>query len=570
MTRSNSIELRALAFLSDGPLRIDWLGNIVSSRRLGSRVRCVRVVCSPWNASTQWGGGSNTAALQKTADIPVAFLRMLRVGDIWHNGVRVGSAPLIRRTFENLEINGQTASTVPAGARADSSNAMSRYELPFSQFAAHIDHTASFIARVQCPDGSTLLVPSLELVRFYFGASGTLVSKLFSGPLDAVDLFTYRHRHPTTKVANMDLAAGLPAAAAAAVSRAAFDPIAFRAMRGVVNTGVVAAAERGLWYPRMGFPFFGATDLEVDGLEVGRGTDRVFLALRLLSCTHEFPFSDLYFHVRDGGGGGGASASAATPSSDPAATPAPGRSAPRMRLGAAQTNSRLASLIVATDHGDDPDPFPDLAKKRVVKVREDRGAAPAKPTAEPEPADYHGPDGAPGSKDAPRGADLVQTQRIYIEGHPEPRSLVRLRDAIAQHVPEMTVSSSLAGVPAQRVVFKIGAFQVHSMAVWICTFLYQIEEARAAMLCITDEAPLTPESIEMVMFSVDPDQPPDGPTIQAMARVCRATEENLMTAARGMSMRVAWTARTLQFEEPAEVAVGLVQMMIDTQVLTGQ
>lgn len=141
----------------------------------------------------------------------------------------------------------------------------------------------------------TLVVPCTELVRFYFGASGGLLKRLFSGALASRQLYTSARINPATGIARLDLFPGLPAVAASTVGRIAFDPQARKAMRWLINSGVSAAANKERHYPRTTFPFLGETTLTAQGRWIKQGRHRVFLAERLIRCTHPFPFQKLFY-----------------------------------------------------------------------------------------------------------------------------------------------------------------------------------------------------------------------------------------------------------------------------------
>ena len=291
----DSIVLAPLRNLGSAPIRIEWFGDVTYAGRFGGQSPLVTVVVArghqgQWIRST---GGEDDHGI--TASIPVAYLRLLRVGDIWVLGRRVGSdTGSIRLTFPDILIDDTTTDIRPAGLPIQEADGESRYLLPFSEFDAHRGHTGAFCARVQLKEGITLVVPCIELIRFYFGASGLLLNRLFSGAFATDDLYTSARCHPITGIANLSLAPGLPFPAATTVARIAFDWRAEKAAAWIAKSGVAAAANGERYYPKTAFPFVGDTDLTVDGRWLQAGSTKVFFVARLLQCTHPFPFKRLY------------------------------------------------------------------------------------------------------------------------------------------------------------------------------------------------------------------------------------------------------------------------------------
>ena len=134
-------------------------------------------------------------------------------------------------TFRKLVVDETTTALVPCGRSVPDDQNAPRHELPFHLFQRHSDHTKAFVARVQIDSGSVLLVPSMELVRFYFGSSGALLANMFSGALGERHLYESAEKDPATGEVTLQLAAGLPGIAAATVARIAFNKTARRQMR---------------------------------------------------------------------------------------------------------------------------------------------------------------------------------------------------------------------------------------------------------------------------------------------------------------------------------------------------
>src|SRR5690606_27998075 len=127
--------------------------------------------------------------------------------------------------------------------------------LPFSRFPFHTDHTESWLTVARTPDGIAVVVPSLELVRFYFGASGSVLSRLLSGASAMENLWVSARHTVRTDVANIELAQGLNGAAAATVARIALDKAAKAAAQLVVRSTMTAHVNQKKVYPKCFLPF---------------------------------------------------------------------------------------------------------------------------------------------------------------------------------------------------------------------------------------------------------------------------------------------------------------------------
>ena len=95
------------------------------------------------------------------------------------------------------------------------------------------------------------------------------------------------------------LAAGLSGVSASDVARIAGSQFAWRSAAGIHSSCQKAAASGLSVYPYTGFPFEGDTNLIVSGvwLPFGEEHKATFLAYRLRSCSHPFPFRSLSYEM---------------------------------------------------------------------------------------------------------------------------------------------------------------------------------------------------------------------------------------------------------------------------------
>ena len=80
-----------------------------------------------------------------------------------------------------------------------------------------------------------MIIPCVELARFYFGSSSSLLSRLFLPPLSRDSLFSSASLDPYSRRLQIDLAEKMSGASAADIGRISTDPIAAR--KCLVNPG---------------------------------------------------------------------------------------------------------------------------------------------------------------------------------------------------------------------------------------------------------------------------------------------------------------------------------------------
>jgi len=285
------IVLKALKDLGSAYFRIDWIGNVVSRSLKAAATPSVNVVVSIRSSLHDTRVGDGFTQVELT--IPVAYLRLLRIGDMWQYGRRVNGGDGEQLSFSNVEINSETVDVKPVGLPVALDDEIC-FLLPFDKYCSHRRHTGSYAARVHINETTFILVPCMELIRFYFGSSGALLARLFSGPISGQDLYESA-RINSMGTAHVRLSAGIPGVAAATVARIALDRCAASAANWIVKSGVSAAANGALHYPATKFPFVGRTTLTAVGMWVKTQGYDVFVVDRLVSCTYPFPFRSLYY-----------------------------------------------------------------------------------------------------------------------------------------------------------------------------------------------------------------------------------------------------------------------------------
>lgn len=288
--------------------------------------------------------------------VSVGTLTILRIGDIFKNGRLMTFGGGSHESFSDVDIDPATTEIVKAGSSEDG-----HYLLPLQHHTEHRAHTKSYCVRVRLADGRYLIVPCLELVRFYFGSSSALLGKLFRPQLEREHLYdplrsSLRKNRPHMFLRLSD---GIPARSAKDVARIVGTQEGWKSAAWVGGSMAIGGRE---CYVRTGFPFVGRTNLRARGLWLPHGdrSKQTFVVHQLLSCTHPFPFGSLSYDE-----------ALETSKSWPAA---PKSTAPQTDDAAA--NGNQSNLLVDSDAGrltgktfefDDVERFPDLRNKRIAR-----------------------------------------------------------------------------------------------------------------------------------------------------------------------------------------------------------
>jgi hypothetical protein len=237
-----------------------------------------------------------TTENQRSCWISVGTLVILRVGDIWRNQQLELRPDYELETFEAVQVGPATTQIVKAGH----SQFDGGFLLPLGNHPWHRSNTHSFCVVVALADGRQLVIPCCELIRFYFGSSSGLLSRLFLPPLDRRALYTRAEFDKPSGRLFLELAQYISGASAADIGRLHLDPVAWRAALQIGSSILKSSVAGQRVYPQTFFPFVGKTTLVASGkwLPVGDRPDATFIVYNLRSCSHAFPFRALRYDTK--------------------------------------------------------------------------------------------------------------------------------------------------------------------------------------------------------------------------------------------------------------------------------
>jgi hypothetical protein len=300
---------------------------------------------------------------QKKAWISAGTLPLLRIGDIWRAGRLEARPDYQLESFSDLQIDQATTHLVKAGLNLDDQG----FLLPIAEHPWHMQCTHSYCVMVDLPGNRRLIIPCIELIRFYFGSSSGLITKLFLPPLERKALYNNPQFDKPTGRLVLELADRISGSSAADIGRLHMDPIAWRAALHIGSSALQASLSKQNVYPQAFFPFEGKTTLIAAGkwLSFGEQSQSTFIVYNLRSCSRPFPFHSLRYKSKGNhpdqaqGGQPRSSQSSAHPRQS-------ARDAREQHLVEQDASNTLASK---TKHIRSEPRFPDLQKKPIWKSK---------------------------------------------------------------------------------------------------------------------------------------------------------------------------------------------------------
>lgn len=292
--------------------RVDWFGDLSyparsqRSNQPSVTIWLSKVVGTRWSESQAVPLDPDFTRHKERIHRRVALgtLVILRLGDLWRNQQLVARPQYEVEQFDDIDVVGDHhVEIIKAGLSMEDGS----FVLPASEHPWHMGATHSYCAQVRMSDGRFMVIPALELARFYFGTSSALLVKLFSPEFTKDSICTGESMVTSERgpIAELSLAPGIPAASAHDVARLVFGTKSLARASLLSRSCLRASIARETIFPQCAFPFLGKTDLKVKGKWLSREgvARRTFVVYEILSCSHPFPYRELRFRVNPGGAG---------------------------------------------------------------------------------------------------------------------------------------------------------------------------------------------------------------------------------------------------------------------------
>jgi len=260
------------------------------------RVAISPVLCDIANPNAMLAATASNLNNQRQISLKVGLLGLVKIGDIWQNGQCISTPDYQTERFEKLNINKTTAFIIKAGLPING-----EFILPLDEHPWHHQQTKSYCLCVTLPNDKRIVIPCVELIRFYFGSSSKLLHLLFTRQISTEDFWKHSNFDNHSGHLHLKLAENLSGMSAADIGRITLDNNAWRTARLIFDTCMTASAAHEPIYPFTGFPFIGETDLVCTGKWLSYGTipNATFVVYQLKSCSHPFPFKSLSYEIAD-------------------------------------------------------------------------------------------------------------------------------------------------------------------------------------------------------------------------------------------------------------------------------
>ncbi|WP_162057411.1 hypothetical protein [Undibacterium sp. KW1] len=217
----------------------------------------------------------------------------MRIGDLWLNGQLKAQPGYELEEFQDINIDRDSAHLIKAGLNLDDKG----FLLPMSEHPWHMNCTQSYCVMLNLPGNRRLIIPCMELIRFYFGSSSNLITALFLPPLNRTCLYTKAALNKINGRLSLQLAEHISGASAADIGRLHLDATAWQAALTIGISMLASSGMRQPIYPQGLFPFEGTTTLIAAGkwLSFADAARATFIVYSLRSCSHAFPFRSLRY-----------------------------------------------------------------------------------------------------------------------------------------------------------------------------------------------------------------------------------------------------------------------------------
>ena len=376
--------------------RIDWFGDLSYPDRVRRNSQpSVQVVLSRVKGDYRFVDLNHKFSTdyenQRHVPLAVGWLPALKVGDIWRRGRYVATPAYATETFQDVQISPDNCEPITAGGHHVINEAGDKRFFIFKGYHPyHLGHTKSHCILIKeatsiSGQAAKIVVPVMELVRFYFGSSSALISKLFSYGMVLDEIYDARKSEHLRSdgTSFIQLRLKMKNRSAHTIARIAFDRTAESAALKIGQSISRCAKDKKPIYPKSQFPFLGLTTLKMSGKWIpSTESEQIFVCYRLISCSAPFPFKELIFYRDNAGDSDGTF----DPNRPEAFPDVPVTGQPNGDIDTVVDEYPAAALEDVDLTTQNEPPFPDLRQKPIrkqEKLPSTTRAADDPPTVEP-------------------------------------------------------------------------------------------------------------------------------------------------------------------------------------------
>ncbi|MBE0506990.1 MAG: hypothetical protein IBX50_09770 [Marinospirillum sp.] len=299
-----------MEFPKDGRFwRVDWLGAVLPNPNISTEPG-FQVVLSPFKENPLASDSKALAAInatyvdqQKAIQLGVGQLPLIDIGSIWFNGYKQNKFAGKVEFFTDLLINPSTTQVVPALHKVNDFSL-----IPFSSYRFGKAGAGSQLIAVSS-DGYPykILIPAMELIRFYYAVSTHLSHALFTGVfqhnLNAIINVDRSQYLPDDDRVILGLRQEITDEEAWVIARIRRSKEAAGGCKRIYDEVLRDGINRGYVHPSSCFPFEGKTSIRarVKWLRDSINSPWHCLVLSLEQCSAPMPYSELTV-IRDNDG----------------------------------------------------------------------------------------------------------------------------------------------------------------------------------------------------------------------------------------------------------------------------
>ncbi len=293
-----------------GYWRVDWFGAIQKNPDILTEPY-FQVVISPFKSSPftlvkkdlASVKSTDTENQQRTLRIGIGQSPLIWIGSIWKDGLCQPLSAGQPITFHSLNISTQTTRVISAGHRIHN-----EYLIPYNYYRFGRAGIHSKILAIEWDgDPYGILIPMMELLRFYYAVSSNLSHAIFSGALKH-DLDSIVHVERTDYIMEerrflLGLRQHITDEEGWVIARILNSREAWVACSQIHDNLIKQTLNSNFTHIETRFPFIGDTDLQARYKPIKSYGDKWrHLVLALEFCSGSFPYDDLTI-IRDNDGG---------------------------------------------------------------------------------------------------------------------------------------------------------------------------------------------------------------------------------------------------------------------------
>ena len=237
---------------------------------------------------------------QRMVVLPVGYLLLLNIGDIWFNDVLYLSPSYTEKAFSNVAIDTISTWTITAGSRKPDSQ---HFFLDKDIFPYHYHSgcTKTYCEVVQLPySTAALVIPHYVLLKAFFASHSSLFTHLLMYGLELGDLYNTEKSFidEETGEAFIMLKTRMRNKSKRDIARIAFSDVAKYAVRRISNNFAIqkSSHQDAIISPKTMFPFIGYANFNMRGKWLkGKDDEWIFVVFNILFCDFPFPFKKLFY-----------------------------------------------------------------------------------------------------------------------------------------------------------------------------------------------------------------------------------------------------------------------------------